>query len=68
MKKSVIEIEKQMQLLTEKLAKIRKYCKHVNKQKHFRQNDSDDIRLEDSYWTDFNCLDCGKRWKEKGSK
>ena len=57
MKKSVIEIEKQIRDLEIKLAKTRENCKHIHKQKKFRQDDRDDVRLEDSYWTDFNCFD-----------
>lgn len=50
------------------IADLRAKCPHPNLTKKHGANTGNWCRLDDCYWTDFNCPDCGKRWREDGSK
>ena len=65
MKKSVIEIKKQIESLEIRLTKIRDKCKHINAEKKYGANTGNFDPNDDCYWIDFACLECGKRWHEQ---
>jgi hypothetical protein len=39
-------------------------CKHPSADKKYRGDSGNWDRSQDSYWIEFKCPDCGKRWIE----
>lgn len=39
-------------------------CQHPNASKKYGSDTGNWDRGQDSYWIDYNCPDCGKRWQE----
>lgn len=68
MKKSVIKIEKAIVALHERLERIRSRCPHKHVNKEYHSDTGNYNRNDNQYWTNFECLDCGYRWNEEGSK
>ncbi len=44
---------------------LQKKCKHINLTKIPGANIGNYDPSADSYWYDFECYDCGKKWREK---
>jgi hypothetical protein len=63
------QIRRRRSTLTKKIetaqAQIRQLqasCPHPNVQKEYGSNTGNYDPSADSYWIDWNCPDCGKRW------
>lgn len=48
--------------LSEELYELQTLCTHTNVTKKYGGNTGNYDPSADSYWIDWNCLDCGKRW------
>lgn len=61
MKKSILNLEKQIEKLENRIEKIQLKCKHVNKTSENKGNTGNlDFNV---YWIENTCLDCGKFWR-----
>jgi hypothetical protein len=43
---------------------LQQICQHPNVEKKYRGDTGNYDRTADSYWIDFKCPDCGKKWWE----
>ena len=43
-------------------AELQKICSHVNASKKYCSDTGNWDRNSDSYWIDYSCPDCGKKW------
>lgn len=68
MKQSVINIHKEIADLKTRLKRIQTKCLHPNVKKEHGANTGNYDPSADCYWTTFECPDCGKYWREDGSK
>ncbi len=68
MKKSIINRETQIERLEKEIEKIRAKCKHLHVNKEYKGDTGNFDPSDDYYITCFECLDCGERWHEEGSK
>lgn len=68
MKKRIVEIDNEIELLNQEKEGIQLRCKHkkVNK-KHYGDTGNFDPN-DNCYWTRFHCPDCDKVWMEEGTK
>jgi hypothetical protein len=57
-------IERREEKLADELIKLRSVCSHLNVTKEHKSNTGNYDPSADSYWIDFRCPDCGKRWTE----
>jgi hypothetical protein len=61
-KRKRITIQNKMNTLNEQMAELKTMCQHPNVDKKYRANTGNYDPSADSYWIDWNCQDCGKRW------
>ena len=62
MKKSIINLRKQIEDCNVRITKIQTACKHVNVNKSFGANTGNYDPSCDVWWESFDCTDCGKYW------
>lgn len=61
-KKKRLQIENKMCILQEKLEILREECPHQDLTYKYGGSSGNYDRYDDSYWIDWSCNDCGKRW------
>lgn len=49
--------------LNEQLEELRSLCLHPNVDKKYRADTGNWDPHQDSYWIDWHCPDCGRRWR-----
>ena len=66
----VDEIRIEIQKLNDELKSIQEECSHPKAclTKEYGSDTGIWCRYDDSYWTNFHCNLCDKRWTEEGSK
>ena len=47
-----------------KMIKLQNKCEHPNVNKKYRSNTGNYDPTADSYWIEYDCLDCDRRWSE----
>jgi len=57
-------IDRQEEKLARELSKLQLVCSHPNAKKEYRSNTGNYDPSADSYWIDFQCPDCRKKWWE----
>jgi predicted RNA-binding Zn-ribbon protein involved in translation (DUF1610 family) len=57
-------IDRREEKLADELAALQAICTHTNVEKEYKSNTGNYDPTADSYWIDFRCPDCGKRWIE----
>lgn len=57
-------IDRREEKLAHELAKLQDLCVHSNVTKKYDSNTGNYDPSADSYWIDFFCPDCRKRWRE----
>lgn len=65
MKRSLVELDKQILALKKRKEKIQEKCEHKNASKTHRGDTGNFDPSSDEFWTEFNCEDCGKFWIQK---
>lgn len=50
--------------LQKKLVELQDECTHPNVEKQYKADTGNWDRGDDSYWINFTCHDCRKRWME----
>jgi len=55
-------IDRREEKLAHELAKLQALCKHPNVEKEYKSNTGNYDPSADSYWIEFRCPDCRKRW------
>lgn len=63
----VQRIKKKIKKWELRLKEAQATCKHQNASKTHHANTGNWCPQDDSYWTTFNCPDCGKIWNMDGS-
>lgn len=58
-------IDRREEKLAKELAKLQSLCTHPNVNKTHKSNTGNYDRSADSYWIEFVCPDCRKRWIEE---
>lgn len=66
-KAEVDKITKKLKKWEQRLKDARAACTHPNATKTHHANTGNWCPQDDSYWTTFNCPDCGKIWNMDGS-
>jgi hypothetical protein len=61
---AVKRLEDKITKLYNDIKDIRETCPHEHLQGKFGANTGNWCSSDDSYWVDFVCQDCGKRWTE----
>ncbi len=61
---AVKNIEQKITKLYNDIKDLQEVCPHDNLQGKFGANTGNYDRSNDSYWVDFVCQDCKKRWSE----
>ena len=61
-KRKRITIQNKMIKLNEHLAELQILCQHPNVEKTYKGNTGNYDPSADSYWIDWRCPDCDKRW------
>lgn len=64
----VIKLKRQQIKLNNQLLELQTMCTHHNVTKKFCGNTGNYDPSSDSYWIDWSCLDCGKRWTTDQSR
>lgn len=59
-----IQIEQQMEQAYMSLKSLREECTHPSLVGTFKSDTGNWSRLDDEYWVEFKCPDCGKCWNE----
>jgi hypothetical protein len=59
--------EKEIDKLENKIRRLQDNCKHKNVVKTHRGNTGNWDPNDDCYWTEFDCPECEKHWRENGS-
>lgn len=62
MKKSILKINTEIKKLQLQKLNIQKNCKHLNHTEKHGGDTGNYDPSQDCYWTNFECLDCGKMW------
>jgi len=57
-------IDRREEKLARELSKLQSVCSHPNVKKEYKSNTGNYDPTADSYWIDFQCPDCRKRWSE----
>lgn len=57
-------LSRQMDRLEKALDRLQAACHHLNVVKTYKGNTGNYDPSADSYWIEFKCPDCGKRWNE----
>jgi len=68
MKRSITDRIARIEQLNKEIEKIRASCKHLLVNKTFKSSTGNFAPSYDYYVTSFECLNCGHRWCEEGSK
>lgn len=58
-------IDRREEKLAKELAKLQTTCTHPVVEKTYRSNTGNYDPTADSYWIDFHCPDCRKRWRKE---
>lgn len=58
-------IDRREEKLAKELAKLQATCAHPDVEKTYMSNTGNYDPTADSYWIDFYCPDCRKRWTEE---
>lgn len=58
------DYEKQIEVATAGLERVRKYCPHPDAEKVAKSDTGNWDKADDKYWYDCKCWDCGKKWQE----
>lgn len=66
MKKSITNLYTMIENCQKRIDKIQSKCKHGVVEKKYWHDE--DAPKNEVWGTNFNCLECGKRWNEFGSK
>lgn len=61
-RKKYESIDRREDKLARELAKLQATCNHPNLEKNYKANTGNYDRSADSYWIEFKCPDCRKRW------
>ena len=61
------EIRSRIKAAQRDLDQLQATCQHPSATKKHRSNTGNYDPSTDSYWTDFACPDCEKRWSKEGS-
>lgn len=56
-------IDRREQKLADELKALHNECPHPNATKKYDGSTGNYDPTADCYWIDYNCPDCGKRWK-----
>ena len=56
-------IDKREDKLAKELSKLQKLCQHPNANSKYDSNTGNYDPSADSYWIDYICPDCNKRWR-----
>ncbi len=57
-------IDKREDKLAKELAKLQEQCQHPNLISKYDSNTGNYDPSADSYWIDYTCPDCRKRWRK----
>jgi hypothetical protein len=57
-----INITGKITTLQEQIKQLQELCQHTNVEKKYKANTGNYDPSADSYWIDWRCPDCGKRW------
>lgn len=68
MLENVKKLYKEIEVLKVCIEDIQNNCLHENIIKKYYGDTGNYDPNDDSYYTDFHCLDCNKSWTEEGSK
>ena len=66
MKKSILQLQKDIENCYKRIDKIQAKCKHGVVEKKYWHDEG--APKNERYGTDFRCLECDKHWSEFGSK
>jgi len=55
-------LTKKIETAQEQIRQLQASCPHPDVQKKYGSNTGNYDPSADSYWIDWNCPDCGKRW------
>lgn len=58
-------IDRREDKLAKELIKLQSLCNHPNVKKEYKSNTGNYDPSADSYWIEFRCPDCRKRWIEE---
>jgi len=61
----VKKINENISALRKNLSEIQETCPHINLTKTSHGSTGNYDPTQDSYWYEFICHDCGKRWSEE---
>lgn len=62
MRSDVLEIVEAINLLQNELKDIQNKCRHHNIKYKYGSNTNNWCDVDDTYWVDIECKDCGKRF------
>lgn len=65
---NISKLYKEIEILEARIKDIQNKCPHESIIKEHHGDTGNYDPRDDSYWTDFHCLDCDKRWTEEGTK
>ena len=60
-------IEKKLEAAHKELRALRKECQHENAKYKYGSNTGNWCPVDDCYWVEWNCPDCGMCWTTEGS-
>lgn len=60
MKPEILEILEAISILNTELHRFRNECQHLNIKYKYKSNTGNWCSVDDSYWLDIICKDCGK--------
>lgn len=60
----VAELRREIDKIGNKIQKLIDTCPHENVKKTYKGDTGNWCKDDDSYWIEFDCPDCGKRWHE----
>lgn len=55
---------KQLSKIQNEIYALQDECTHPNIDKQYKGSTGNWSKSDDSFWIEFKCLDCGKRWTE----
>lgn len=62
------EIRRRIEAANRDMMQLQALCQHPDAEKKHGSNTGNYDPSADSYWTDYNCPDCSKRWSREGSQ
>lgn len=63
-RKKLASIDRREEKLASEMAKLQATCQHPDLIKKYDSNTGNYDPTADSYWIEFRCPDCRKRWRE----